>query len=99
MQAARGAPLNSSGQDDPPTRRRPLALFFGVALGAYLLVLYALSVAPLTAVAPLRESATVLAAAWGAERMGEAVGGGEAVRRVGASGLIVAGAVLLALDA
>jgi signal peptidase II len=37
MQAARGAPLNSSGQDDPPTRRRPLALFFGVALGAYLL--------------------------------------------------------------
>jgi drug/metabolite transporter (DMT)-like permease len=75
------------------------ASFGGVMmLGAYLLILIALSVAPLTAVAPLRESATVVAAAWGAVRMGEAVGRGEAVRRIGASALIVAGAVLLALD-
>jgi uncharacterized membrane protein len=69
-----------------------------MTLGAYLLVLYALSVAPLTAVAPLRESATVVAAAWGAVRMGEAVGRGEALRRIAGSVLIVAGAVLLALD-
>jgi uncharacterized membrane protein len=70
-----------------------------MTLAAYLLVLFALSVAPLTAVAPLRESATVLAAAWGAVRMGEAVGRDVAVRRIGGSTLIVAGAILLALDA
>ena len=69
-----------------------------MTLGAYLLILYALSVAPLTAVAPLRESATVVAAAWGAVRLGEAVGRGEALRRIAGSVLIVAGAVLLALD-
>jgi len=69
-----------------------------MTLVAYLLVLYALSVSPLTAVGPLRESATVLAAAWGAVRMGEAVGRAEAGRRIGGSALIVVGAVLLALD-
>jgi drug/metabolite transporter (DMT)-like permease len=69
-----------------------------LTLGAYLLILFALSVAPLTAVAPLRESATVVAAAWGAVRMGEAVSRREATRRVAASALIVAGAMLLALD-
>ncbi len=36
MQAARGASLNSSGPDDLRPRRRPLGLFFGVALVAYL---------------------------------------------------------------
>ena len=69
-----------------------------MTLGAYLLILYALSVAPLTAVAPLRESATVVAAASGAVRLGEAVGRGEALCRIAGSVLIVAGAVLLALD-
>ena len=48
-------------------------------------------------VAPLRESATVFAAAWGSVRLGEAVTGRETVRRIGASVLIVAGALLLAL--
>ena len=70
-----------------------------MTLGAYLLVLFALSGAPLTAVAPLRESATVLAAAWGAVRMGEAAGRSDVLRRVAGSSLIVAGAILLALDA
>jgi uncharacterized membrane protein len=78
---------------------RPAAIGGLMTLAAYLLVLFALSVAPLTAVAPLRESATVLAAAWGAVRMGEAVGRDEAVRRIGGSAIIVAGAILLALDA
>lgn len=68
-------------------------------LGAYVLVLYALSVAPLTAVGPLRESATVVAAAWGALRMGEAVTRGEAGRRIGGSAVIVGGAILLAVGA
>ena len=53
---------------DPPRRDRRLA-----DAGAYLLILWALSVAPLSAVAPLRESATVFAAAWGSVRLGEAV--------------------------
>jgi uncharacterized membrane protein len=67
-----------------------------LTLGAYLLVLVALSVAPLSGVAPLRESATVFAAAWGSVRMGEASDRAEAGRRIGASVLIVGGALLLA---
>jgi uncharacterized membrane protein len=68
-----------------------------LTLGAYLCILVALSVAPLSGVAPLRESATVFAAAWGAVRMGEATDRPEAARRIGASALIVGGALLLAL--
>ncbi|HEY4634249.1 MAG TPA: EamA family transporter [Candidatus Limnocylindrales bacterium] len=70
-----------------------------LTLGAYLLILVALSVAPLSGVAPLRESATVFAAAWGSVRLGEAVSRGDSVRRVGASVAIVAGALLLAVGA
>ena len=36
MQAARGASLNPSDHDDRPARR-PLGIFFGVALVAYLI--------------------------------------------------------------
>ena len=36
MQAARGASLNPSDPADPPASRRPLGIFFGVALVAYL---------------------------------------------------------------
>lgn len=68
-----------------------------LTLGAYVLVLWALSVAPLSGVAPLRESATVFAAAWGSVRLGEAVSQRETWRRVGASALIVGGAILLAI--
>ncbi len=68
-----------------------------LTLAAYLLILWALSVAPLSGVAPLRESAAVFAAAWGSVRLGEAADSGDTVRRVGASALIVAGAILLAL--
>jgi uncharacterized membrane protein len=55
-------------------------------------------VAPLSGVAPLRESAIVFAAAWGSVRLGEAVSQGDAARRVAASVLIVAGAILLAVS-
>ncbi len=68
-----------------------------LTLVAYVLVLWALSVAPLSGVAPLRESATVFAAAWGSVRLGEAVSRRETWRRVGASALIVGGAILLAI--
>ena len=68
-----------------------------LTLAAYLLILWALSIAPLSGVAPLRESAAVFAAAWGSVRLGEAVDRGDSVRRIGASVLIVLGAILLAI--
>lgn len=70
----------------------------GVAsLSAYLLILFALSIAPLATVAPLRESGIVLAAAWGSIRLGETSGRRQASGRIVAAGLVVLGAVLLAV--
>ena len=80
-----------------PSEIRRAAIGGWLTLGAYVLILWALSVAPLSAVAPLRESATVFAAAWGSVRLGEAVSRRDTWRRVGASALIVAGAILLAV--
>jgi uncharacterized membrane protein len=68
-----------------------------LSLTAYLLILVAYTMAPLAAVAPLRESAIVLAAAWGTMRLGEGSGRQEMVIRIAAAGLVVAGAVLLAV--
>jgi drug/metabolite transporter (DMT)-like permease len=68
-----------------------------ITLGAYLLILAAFRVAPLTAVAPLRESAIVLASAWGTFRLREAINRTDAIRRLGAAGLVLAGALLLAI--
>ena len=82
-----------------PEQNRRAAVGGVLTLTAYLLILVALSVAPLTAVAPLRESATVIVATWGVVRLGEAASRGDATRRIGASVIIVLGAVLLALDA
>jgi len=69
-----------------------------LSLSAYLMILFAYSIAPLATVAPLRESGVVLAAVWGSLRMGEAAGRREAGGRIAAAGLIVVGAVLLALS-
>ena len=80
-----------------PEAARRAAVGGWLTLIAYMGILVALSVAPLSGVAPLRESATVFAAAWGSMRMAEAPDRGEVVRRVGASVLIVGGALLLAL--
>ncbi|MFL5755181.1 MAG: EamA family transporter [Chloroflexota bacterium] len=80
-----------------PEQVRRAAIGGWLTLGAYLLILVALSVAPLSGVAPLRESATVFAAAWGSVRLGEAADRADTVRRVGASILIVGGALLLAV--
>jgi len=82
-----------------PAAARRAAVGGWLTMAAYLCILVALSVAPLSGVAPLRESATVLAAAWGAVRMGEATDRPEAMRRIGASVLIVGGALLLAVGA
>jgi len=85
----------------PEVRSAPLWLD-GVAgvlsLTAYLLILSAYSMAPLAAVAPLRESGIVLAAAWGTLRLGESVRGRQAAIRIAAAGLVVIGAVLLAIS-
>ena len=69
-----------------PEQIRRAAVGGWLTLGAYLLILVALSVAPLSGVAPLRESATVFAAAWGSVRLGEAADRADTVRRVGRVG-------------
>jgi uncharacterized membrane protein len=78
--------------------RRRAAVGGLITLAAYLLILVAFSVAPLTAVAPLRESAIVLASGWGTMRLGEGGDRRETIRRLGASALVVCGAILLAID-
>ena len=85
---------------DESAPRRSLArdAIAGVmSLSAYLLILIAYSIAPLAAVAPLRESAIVLAAAWGAIRLGEASSPRETALRIGAAVLVVVGALFLAI--
>ena len=69
-----------------------------IMLVQYMAIRVALSIAPLTAVAPLRESAVVLASGWGAIRLAEAAGRREAATRIAAASLIVLGAVFLGLD-
>ncbi|MFZ5852968.1 MAG: EamA family transporter [Chloroflexota bacterium] len=69
-----------------------------IALGGYLLVLLAYTVAPLTVVAPLRESAVVLVSGWGSLRLGESADRRDATRRLIGAALIVAGAFVLTLD-
>jgi drug/metabolite transporter (DMT)-like permease len=99
-------PAGATSESKATGRGRTEARFGGVArdalagvlsLAAYLLVLLAYSFAPLATVAPLRESGVVLAAAWGAFRLGEARGGRDASTKIAAAGLVVVGAILLAV--
>ncbi|HET7030463.1 MAG TPA: EamA family transporter [Candidatus Limnocylindrales bacterium] len=83
--------------DDERFDVRHAALGGTITLGAYLMILAAYAVAPLTAVAPLRESAIVLASGWGAFRMREAQDRRDAIRRIGAAALVLTGALLLAI--
>lgn len=92
--AGDGGTQSGNGRRGKPARD---ALAGVLALGAYLLVLVAYSIAPLATVAPLRESGIVLAAAWGSIRLGEAAGRREAGQRIAAAGLVVVGAILLAV--
>jgi uncharacterized membrane protein len=90
------APVPSD--DAAPRRSLARDAIAGVmSLSAYLLILIAHSIAPLAAVAPLRESAIVLAAAWGAIRLGEASSQRETALRIGAAVLVVVGALFLAI--
>jgi hypothetical protein len=74
-------------------QRRALAAGL-LIIGTYMLILLAFQIAPLAAVAPLREATTVLAAAWGVFALGERDRAG---LRLGAAGTIAAGAILLAV--
>ena len=72
-----------------------VSLAVGVLMtSAYFMILFALSIAPLAIVAPLRESAIVLVMAWGIWRLGERRGAW--VRMAGAF-VIVGGIALLTL--
>jgi len=64
-------------------------------IGTYLFILAALTIAPMAAVAPLREASSVLAAGYGVARLGERQGG--LVRLAGATA-IASGAILLAVS-
>jgi multidrug transporter EmrE-like cation transporter len=70
-----------------------------LTLAAYALILVAFTVAPLAVVAPLRESAIVLASVWGVIRLAEAGDRREAATRIAAALLVLVGAVVLALEA
>ena len=63
---------------------------------AYFLVLVALSLAPLAVIAPLRESAVLIASTWALLRLREAVSRREVAMRLGGSLLVLTGAVVLA---
>jgi drug/metabolite transporter (DMT)-like permease len=89
---------SAAATDDPGFRPERAAIGGLITLAAYMLILVAFTVAPLTAVAPLRESAIVLASGWGSFRLGEAADRRDGLRRIGAAALVVLGAVLLALD-
>ncbi len=69
-----------------------------VAVVQYTLILAAFRLAPLAVVAPLRESAIVLASGWGAFRLREAASQREGLSRVAAATLIVVGAGVIALS-
>jgi uncharacterized membrane protein len=97
---ARGRPLVelATGPAAEPFSVRRAGFGGLMTLSAYLLILGAFTVAPLTAVAPLRESAIVLASGWGTFRLREAADRGDAIRRLGSAGLVLVGALLLAID-
>ena len=62
-------------------------------IGTYMLILLAFEIAPLAGVAPLREAATILAAAWGVVVLKERDHAGT---RLAAAGAVAVGAILLA---
>ena len=97
--AATSAELAGEPSPEPARFSSRRAGFGGlITLAGYMLILVAFTVAPLTAVAPLRESAIVLASGWGAFRLREAADRGDALRRLGSATLVVVGAILLAID-
>ncbi len=85
----RGRPLVSAGTGG---WRAPLRIGLLMA-AAYGLTLLAMTMAPVSVVAPLRESAVVIVTAWGVWRLGEREG---APRRLAGAAAILLGIVLIA---
>lgn len=78
-----------------PSERSSRDAVIGVLmLGTWLMVLFALTLAPLVAVAPIREAAMVLAAGWGVLRLGERT---RVTMRVAGALAIAIGVVFVAL--
>lgn len=80
--------------DGTLSRTRRAVVVGAAMLGAWLFVLIALSLAPLAVVAPLRESAIVLATIWGVFRLRERRG--TPFRLLGAMAIVI-GVILVAL--
>lgn len=87
-----------AGEGAPPAPWGRATVTGLISLAAYGLILFAYTMAPLTVVAPLRESAVVLVSGWGSVRLRETARGSETAARLAAAGLVVTGVVLLALD-
>jgi drug/metabolite transporter (DMT)-like permease len=83
---------STTGRDGPSWRKS--ALIGGFMWGGYLLVLWALSLAPLAVVAPVRETAIVAVAAWGVWRLRERR---SAALKLSGAAATLAGVALLAL--
>jgi drug/metabolite transporter (DMT)-like permease len=96
------APPTSTVPEDPAPGRGDHWVTAGVvgllSYMGYALILFAYNHAPLTAVAPLRESAVVFASGWGTLKLGEGGSVAEAVWRVSGALVVVSGIFLLALD-
>ena len=84
----------SDRQEAPPVRWSQAAVIGIFMWGGYLLVLAALSIAPLSVVAPVRETAIVAVAVWGVWKLRERRGA--VLKLLGASATLV-GVALLAL--
>jgi drug/metabolite transporter (DMT)-like permease len=98
-QRRRAAARDGGPDPGPPPVDAQRAVAGGLlTFAAYGLVLAALARAPLAIVAPLRESAVVLATLWGTLRLGEAADRREVTFRVSGAVLVVAGAVALAVS-
>jgi drug/metabolite transporter (DMT)-like permease len=83
--------------DDPGSSSslvKPLAAGL-LMIGTYLFILAALAIAPMAAVAPLREASSVVAAGYGVARLGERQG---ALLRLAGATAIAAGAILLTVS-
>jgi len=84
---------SSTSREDVPSWRKS-ALIGGFMWAGYFLVLWALSLAPLAVVAPVRETAIVAVAAWGVWRMRERK---SAALKLSGAAATLAGVALLAV--
>ena len=89
-------PTAGGGHPAPKAADMRRSLVAGLLIiGTYMLILLAFQIAPLAGVAPLRESTTILAAAWGVVVLGERDRAGV---RLAAAAAVGVGAILLAVS-